>query len=276
MSELATVDHAHEVHETHEAHPTVTGVSNEKLGMWMFLGSECLMFGGLISTYLLYKNRVGSVAGATASPFRPSSFFDIPFTSVSSFVLLASSMTMVMAVTSAARHDGPRLRLWLATTAALGSIFIGGQVYEFTGFVHEGRTIRTEVMDQHAKWESNAVARTTPLEVELPSGAKAEVKYVDAGSVSVAVDGGYENIVNPEHIGMGYTSSTASSAFFTMTGFHGVHVTVGIIMLLVLLGLSLKRRLNPGRPEVVEIVGLYWHFVDVVWIVIFTVIYLIK
>ena len=276
MSELATVGHAHEVHETHEAHPTVTGVSNEKLGMWMFLGSECLMFGGLISTYLLYKNRVGSVAGATASPFRPSSFFDIPFTSVSSFVLLASSMTMVMAVTSAARHDGPRLRLWLATTAALGSIFIGGQVYEFTGFVHEGRTIRTEVMDQHAKWESNAVARTTPLEVELPSGAKAEVKYVDAGSVSVAVDGGYENIVNPEHIGMGYTSSTASSAFFTMTGFHGVHVTVGIIMLLVLLGLSLKRRLNPGRPEVVEIVGLYWHFVDVVWIVIFTVIYLIK
>ena len=276
MSELATVDHAHEVHETHEAHPTVTGVSNEKLGMWMFLGSECLMFGGLISTYLLYKNRVGSVAGATASPFRPSSFFDIPFTSVSSFVLLASSMTMVMAVTSAARHDGPRLRLWLATTAALGSIFIGGQVYEFTGFVHEGRTIRTEVMDQHAKWESNAVSRTTPLEVELPSGAKAEVKYVDAGSVSVAVDGGYENIVNPEHIGMGYTSSTASSAFFTMTGFHGVHVTVGIIMLLVLLGLSLKRRLNPGRPEVVEIVGLYWHFVDVVWIVIFTVIYLIK
>src|SRR5438105_1421107 len=76
---------------------TQTGVSNEKLGMWVFLGSECLLFGGLISTYMLYKNT------ALKGP-RPHDIYDIPFTSVSSFVLLMSSMTMVLAL--AARQRG--------------------------------------------------------------------------------------------------------------------------------------------------------------------------
>ena len=71
-------------------------------------------------------------------------------------------------------------------------------------------------------------------------------------------------------------TSPASSAFFTLTGFHGVHVTIGIIMLLSVTGLSLRNNLGQERAEAVEIVGLYWHFVDVVCILIFTVVYLIK
>ena len=74
--------------------------------------------------------------------------------------------------------------------------------------------------------------------------------------------------------GLGYTTERVGSAFYTLTGFHGVHVTVGIIMLLSLLVLSFRAR-KPEQAEAVEIVGLYWHFVDVVWIVIFTVVYLI-
>jgi heme/copper-type cytochrome/quinol oxidase subunit 3 len=185
---------------------TTTGLSNEKLGMWLFLGSEALLFGGLISTYLLYKTRVQDGPA-------PADLYDIPFTSVSSFVLLMSSLTMVLAVTSISRHDVRSMRVWLATTALLGSVFIAGQVYEFTVFVKEG---------------------------------------------------------------MGYTTNVASSAFFTLTGFHGVHVSVGIIMLMSLLVMSLRGRLPVERAEAVEIVGLYWHFVDVVWILIFTVVYLIK
>ena len=77
-----------------QAHHSSTGLSNNKLAMWLFLGSECLLFGGLISTYMLYRGRV--VTGP-----RPNAIFDIPFTSVSSFVLLMSSLTMVLAVTSA-------------------------------------------------------------------------------------------------------------------------------------------------------------------------------
>jgi heme/copper-type cytochrome/quinol oxidase subunit 3 len=185
-------------------HTTSTGLSNEKLGMWVFLSSECLLFGGLISTYLLLHDR--SVSGPT-----PKDVYDIPFTSVSSFVLLMSSLTMVLAVSALTRGDVRRNRLWLLTTALLGTIFIGGQVYEFTSFVREG---------------------------------------------------------------LGFTTNIFGSAFYTLTGFHGVHVTVGILMLLSLVGLSLRGSLNPERAETVEIIGLYWHFVDIIWIVIFTVVYL--
>lgn len=216
MADTVAVPHAEHASAGSHAHGelqpgdhgwTVTGVSNEKLAMWLFLGTECLLFGGLISTYLLYKSRVPEGGGAT-----PADLYDIPFTSVSSFVLLMSSLTMVLAVTSIARHDQRSTRVWLLTTALLGSIFIAGQVYEFTGFVKEG---------------------------------------------------------------MGFTTNVASSAFFTLTGFHGVHVSIGIIMLMSLFVMSIRGRLPVERAETVEIIGLYWHFVDVVWILIFTVVYLI-
>ena len=185
--------------------PTSTGLSNPKLGMWAFLGSECLLFGALISTFILFRNR-------PVSGLKPQDVYDIPFTSVSSFVLLMSSLTMVLALAAIQRGDEAKLRVWLMATALLGMTFITGQVYEFTRFVQEGMTIKTNVI---------------------------------------------------------------ASSFFTLTGFHGAHVTGGILMLLSLYGMSLDGKLPPSRAEAVELVGLYWHFVDVVWIVIFTVVYLI-
>ncbi len=188
------------------SHATSTGVSNEKLAMWVFLGSDCLLFGGLISTYLLLRHK------STHGPTPSHEFFDIPFTSVSSFVLLFSSLTMALAVGAIHRGDERRCRTFLLTTALLGGVFIAGQVYEFTAFVNEG---------------------------------------------------------------LGYTTNIFGSAFYTLTGFHGVHVSVGIIFLLSLLVMSLRGNLGPERAETVEIFGLYWHFVDIVWILIFTVVYLI-
>mgnify|MGYP001351308121 CR=1 FL=1 len=187
------------------SHQTSTGISNEKLAMWLFLGSDCLLFGSLISTYLLLRHR--SVTGPG-----PEDVFDIPFTSVSSFVLLFSSLTMALAVGAIHRGDVRRCRTFLVTTAMLGSLFIAGQVYEFTSFVKEG---------------------------------------------------------------LGYTTNIFGSAFYTLTGFHGVHVSVGIVFLLGLAIMSLRGNLGPERAETVEIFGLYWHFVDIVWILIFTVVYLI-
>ena len=190
---------------THDAHATSTGLSNVKLGMWLFLGSECLLFGGLISTYMLYRGRVSD--GPT-----PEQIYDIPFTSVSSFVLLMSSLTMVLAVSAAQNRDDRGTTLWLTITALLGATFVGGQVYEFTAMYNEG---------------------------------------------------------------LGFTTSLFGSSFYTLTGFHGVHVTVGIIMLMSLVGI-IKRSTIPGdKAEVVELIGLYWHFVDVIWIIIFTLVYLI-
>ena len=173
--------------------------------MWLFLGSECLLFGGLISTYMLYRGRISD------GP-HPSAIFDIPFTSVSSFVLLMSSLTMVLAVSAAQRKDDRNTNLWLTVTAVLGATFIGGQVYEFTTFYREG---------------------------------------------------------------LGFTTSLFSSSFYSLTGFHGVHVSVGVIMLLATMGIIKKNKIVGDKAEVVELVGLYWHFVDVVWIVIFTLVYLI-
>lgn len=192
-----------------DSHATSTGISNPKLAMWIYLASDALLFGGLISSYLIYKNRPGEIPGLAGSPVRISELFDIPFTSMTTFILLMSSLTMVLAVTSSMRNDGTRMRLWLAATALLGALFIGGQIYEFTVFVAEG---------------------------------------------------------------LGYTSNVSSSAFYTLTGFHGAHVAVGIIMLVSILGMSLRRTMH---AEAVEVIGLYWHFVDIVWVVIFTIVYLI-
>jgi heme/copper-type cytochrome/quinol oxidase subunit 3 len=195
----------HEGYEDHAPHATSTGLSNNKLAMWLFLGSECLLFGGLISTYMLYRGRHEGGPG-------PDQIFDIPLTSISSFILLMSSLTMVLAVNSAKRKDDSNTNLWLIVTALLGALFVGGQVYEFTAFYHEG---------------------------------------------------------------LGFTTSLFGSSFYTLTGFHGVHVTLGIIMLLALVAIIQRDRITGDKAEVVELVGLYWHFVDVVWVIIFTLVYLI-
>src|SRR3989442_8190172 len=117
---------------------TFTGIDSRKLGMWAFLASECLFFGALISTYLLYRSR--APLGKT-----PHDLYDIPYTSVSSFVLLMSSLTMVMALAAIQRGDHPRVRTWLLATAMLGMVFIGGQVYEFTVFTEKGLNLSHSV-----------------------------------------------------------------------------------------------------------------------------------
>ena len=193
-----------------DIHVTSTGISNEKLGMWVYLASDCLLFGGMISTYLIYKNRPAQIAGLEGGDIIPSEFFDILFTSMTSFILLMSSLTMVLAVNAIMRGDMLRMRLWLVATTVLGSMFLAGQAYEFTIF------------------------------------------YFDDG--------------------LGFTTNVATSAFYALTGLHGVHVLVGVIMLLTMVGISYRRKMH---AEAVEVVGLYWHFVDIVWVVIFTVVYLI-
>jgi len=188
------------------AHYTSTGLDNKKLAFWAFIGSECLLFGSLISTYLVYKGR--SVVGPTTREI-----LNIPVTSVSTFDLLMSSLAMVLALAAVARGDKLWARFWLGATAFLGLVFLGFQFYEFTSFVHEGLTLKTNLF---------------------------------------------------------------GSTFFVLTGTHGAHVAVGVLWLLTLLVRSFQGKLGPEKALNVEIAGLYWHFVDVVWIVIFTVVYLIQ
>jgi cytochrome c oxidase subunit 3/cytochrome o ubiquinol oxidase subunit 3 len=187
-------------------HDTSFGVPNDKMGLWALIGSECLFFGAFITTYLLYLDRTEPGPGPE--------LFDIPFTSVSTFILLMSSLGMVLALAAIQQGDMRRFRIWTLGTALMGLTFLSGQMYEFTVFVEEG---------------------------------------------------------------LGLTTSPFSTSFFVLTGFHGAHVAVGVLMLLTLWASSFTGHIKPGLKEsqAVENVGLYWHFVDIVWIIIFTVIYLI-
>jgi heme/copper-type cytochrome/quinol oxidase subunit 3 len=221
---------AHSAHDdTHGHPPTSTGLDNKKIAVWAFIGSECMLFASLISTYLIYKGR--SVVGpypheaclppGCSTPLK--AILNIPVTSASTFVLLMSSLAMVLALAAVENKDQPKTttgekilgssKLWLWMTAILGATFLGFQAFEFTSFVHEGLTIRTNLF---------------------------------------------------------------GSSFFTLTGFHGAHVTAGVLWLLTLLAIDYRRGLGPNDAVNVDIAALYWHFVDVVWIAIFTLVYLIK
>jgi heme/copper-type cytochrome/quinol oxidase subunit 3 len=187
-------------------HPhTSTGLDNRKLLMWAFLASDCMFFGTLIATYMVYKNR--SIDGPL-----PRETFDVPYTSVSAFVLLLSSLTMVLALAAIQSGQERRMRVWLSATALLGCVFLGGQFYEFTTFYKDGLTLSRNLF---------------------------------------------------------------GSTFFTLTGFHGTHVFIGVFWLGSLIAQSFRGRLHQKDSLWVEIAGLYWHFVDIVWILIFTLVYLI-
>jgi cytochrome c oxidase subunit 3/cytochrome o ubiquinol oxidase subunit 3 len=201
----AEVEHGHAPGGGHESN---LGVTNAKLGFWMFLASEALFFGAFISTYFLYRGRDAAFKGGPT----PKELYDIPFTSATSFILLMSSLTMVLALAAIQRGDHRRFRIWILATALFGSTFIGGQVFEFTEFYREGLSLGGNLF---------------------------------------------------------------GTTFFTLTGLHGAHVTVGIVWLLSLYARSVQGQLSAEKAEAVEIAGLYWHFVDIVWIFIFTAIYLV-
>lgn len=202
MSELTSSSHGAAAHETS------LGVDSRKLGVWAFIGSETLFFATLITTYFVFA----PVNRARPDFQDPREFLDIELTTVLASILLASSLTMVLALSASKRGDWRKFSIWLLSTIGLGLAFIGGQVYEFQHLYHEGVTL---------------------------------------------------------------SSSLFGTTFFVLTGFHGTHVGIGAIWLL---STFLKVRKYPDSPENamdVEIAGLYWHFVDLVWVAIFVLIYLI-
>jgi len=200
----AVLDHASE--HPHEEHHTSLPVNSRKLAIWTFIGSECLFFASLITTFVIYRNSHDKGPG-------PKDVFGVPLVTAGTAVLLFSSFFVVMALNGAQQGDRKKLLTWLSLTVMCGLFFVGMQVYEFTHFVHEG---------------------------------------------------------------MGYRSNLFASSFFTLTGFHGTHVAIGTLWLGTLLKDAYKGRIPPQKALNLEIAALYWHFVDVVWIIIFPVVYLMS
>ena len=199
MTQAAITEHHTPVEETS------TGLNNRKLLMWAFLGSDVMFFGAFIATYLVYRGK--SLVG----PY-PSEVLNIPITTVSTFVLLMSSLAMVLALHYVKEGEKNKGTLWILAVVVLGAIFMGFQFVEFREFAHLGLTPRTNIF---------------------------------------------------------------GTTFFILTGIHGAHVTIGVIWMAFLAYSSNNGALRSDNALDLEIAGLYWHFVDIVWIVIFTVIYLI-
>ncbi len=208
MSQLSTATNQPAAsHGAHGAHATALGVDTRKVGVWAFIGSEVLFFAALITVYLIYKPRNLAAGGPD-----PKEVLGIGVTSVLATILLASSLTMVLALAAIRRKDIRLFRIWLLATAGLGLCFLGGQAYEFTELVvAEGVTMPTSIF------------------------------------------------------GM---------TFFILTGFHGTHVAIGVIWLLSVFTKVMRYPNSPENEMDVELGGLYWHFVDLVWVGIFTLIYL--
>ncbi len=208
MSEATAISADQEHHDDHGHHaPTNTGIPNKKLAMWAFLASDCMFFGTLISTHLLYRK-------LDTTDFPVTDVFELNITSISTFVLLISSYLMALGVAAMHQKRVAEARWYLAGVIAFGLVFLGFQFYEFSHFVH------------------------------------------------------HKELTLQSHI--------FGSTFYVLTGTHGCHVAIGVFWLSTLLAGTFTNKVDASNAIDVEVAGLYWHFVDIVWIVIFTAVYLFE
>ncbi len=193
-----------------------TGVYNAKLGVWLFLASEVMLFGGLFSAYIFLRIGAPAWPGMIHDTFYTSSFdvLSVPIGTFNTLVLIASSVTMVMSWASLMMKDFKKYRLYMGLTIALACVFLVVKAFEY--------------------------------------GDKFSHGYFPAESTFLAI-------------------------YFTLTGLHGLHVVGGIIVNAYFWGPGSKMwQTDPRRfTNRVEVAGLYWHFVDLVWIFLFPTIYLL-
>ena len=212
-AQVATADSdAHAVPED----PHFGKASGGKVAMWLFIAQDGMSFGGLLFAY-------GVLRATSADWPVPADILGIALTAIATFILICSSLSMVMAVQAAADKKQGRLIQWLLVTILGGVAFLGIQAYEYTHLTHAGITLATST------WEGVAI------------------------------------------------NDRFGATFYAVTGFHGLHVLTGVIYLTCILIGAIRGKYTKGGTSAspVELVGLFWHFVDLVWILVFTFIYLL-
>ena len=271
-----TIDHHHD-------HTTTTGIPNKKLLMWAFLASDCMFFGCLIATHLIY--RLHPPPGAV----HPKDIFSIELTSFSTFILLMSSLMMALAVNAIQKNNLKSMRWSLLTTVFFGAIFLGCQVYEFEHFVHaKNLTITNSILGTtfytltgtHGTHVAIGVFWLIIMYVRSfqPANPRADKGWFWRGLLHIAAICGVVlfamfAVSNLAHLLL--AGDTVGTFFAQNYGLLlGLVVSTG-------LSLQLARPRGPvafGEANAIDVesMGLYWHFVDIVWIVIFTVVYLLE
>lgn len=253
-----------EIPYTVQARPD-TGLYNAKVGIWLFLASEVMLFGALFSSYILL--RVGAAPGTW-----PHGWLNIPVGTINTLVLITSSVTVVMAWAALKMNQFGRFKVFQAFTILLAMTFVGIKTYEYRDkFTHYEVTMTDgRVADGHL------VERTADQVVlhghivadraELMHPAHGEHSEIRIPTESIAKMGNY----GPWH-------NTYMAIYFTLTGLHALHVIGGALVIGYLWGPGSKLwRTDPERfTNRVEVSGLFWHFVDLVWIFLFPILYLL-
>jgi cytochrome c oxidase subunit 3 len=198
------------------------------LGMWVFLATEVMFFGGLLTAFAVYRTTTPEAVA------RASRHLNVLLGCVNTIVLLTSSLTMAMAVRASQLRAHRQLVRWLILTMVLGTAFLGIKAVEYTSDYHE----------------------------KLIPGWNFQVPEEDRPLVE-------QGHIDPRRMEMFFT------LYFFMTGLHAVHLIIGIALLGVMAYLSWKRWFSGGGAVQIEVAGLYWHFVDVVWVFLYPLLYLI-
>jgi len=263
----------------HHDSTTSTGIPNKKLLWWAFLASDCMFFGALISTHLVY--RLNPPPGNAV----PTQVFNIELTSFSTFILLMSSLLMALAVNSIQRGNIRSTRTMLLGTIFFGCIFLGGQVFEFGHFVHEKKmTISNSIFGStfytltgtHGTHVAIGVLLLSMMYVRTfkpAAGGKLLMNFAHLLAVCTAAGVAFIVFV-PGMIEVVYGDS-----LMDLLRQRGLPLAIGAAALAAMAWFARARgpvEFGEANAVDVEAIGLYWHFVDIVWIIIFTAVYLLE
>ncbi|MDF2453885.1 MAG: cytochrome oxidase subunit [Bacteroidota bacterium] len=220
-------------------------VSYGKMMMWFFLVSDALTFGGLLVSYGFIRHKYVDVWPKAENVFTHFPFVEqhlpLAYVGLMTFILIMSSVTMVLAVEAGHRNDKKKVIVWMFWTIVGGATFVGSQAWEWFHFI-----------------------------VGTETGALRHVWSQELGTYVEQTVYGANMVVNE------YGVPQFANYFFFITGFHGFHVFSGVVInFIIFLNVIKGTYERRGHYEMVEKVGLYWHFVDLVWVFVFTFFYLL-
>lgn len=258
------------MHRTGELYGQFQTLDQQKetatLGMWVFLVTEILFFGGLFLTYTINRHAFATAFGIA------SNMLDLNLGFANTIVLIASSFTMAMSVWSAQTSRKKMVPVWLIATLALGSVFLGIKVVEYKQkFDHHlipGHNFDITYCSNNPAACGLSGKELEDEKKEIAEAIEAEKEYAEQ-----------ENLSHPGAVGMTAVNAHAQlyfSLYFGMTGLHALHMIIGAGLLLWLILEARKGRFDANYNNPVDNVGLYWHFVDIVWIFLFPLLYLIN
>lgn len=259
-------------------------VSYGKMMMWFFLVSDALTFSGLLVAYGYARH-----AYTGAWPIGEEVFYSMPglsghypllYVALMTFILIISSVTMVLAVEAGHRLDDRGVKKWLAWTIVGGFFFLGSQAWEWSHFIHGSPGyILTEDNSKYYLTEEipHGMTATDVEGFELIANRGEENESTITGSAAVSLyDTKLQHIQGANMTVNEYGPPQYANFFFFITGFHGFHVFSGVLInIIVFIGVLKGTYRKRGHYEMVEKTGLYWHFVDLVWVFVFTFFYLI-